>query len=99
MAYAEIYITETLWPDFDRNEQVSPRALCSYQQRDRRFWKSIIMGSAKTAPVLYLADYLKERCRCHVTSSPKAEYNRRKVDQYRDIVHLASQIYSGYTQQ
>jgi undecaprenyl diphosphate synthase len=35
MAYAEIYITETLWPDFDRAE--FHRALCAYQQRDRRF--------------------------------------------------------------
>jgi len=37
MAYAEIYITETLWPDFDRSE--FHRALCSYQERDRRFGK------------------------------------------------------------
>ncbi len=37
MAYAEMYITETLWPDFDRTE--FHRALCSYQQRDRRFGK------------------------------------------------------------
>ena len=37
MAYAELYITETLWPDFDRAE--FHRALCAYQQRDRRFGK------------------------------------------------------------
>ncbi|MBD2185231.1 isoprenyl transferase [Aerosakkonema funiforme] len=37
MAYAEIYITETLWPDFDRTE--FHRALCDYQKRDRRFGK------------------------------------------------------------
>lgn len=37
MAYAEIYITETLWPDFDRTE--FHRALSSYQKRDRRFGK------------------------------------------------------------
>lgn len=37
MAYAEIYITETLWPDFDRAE--FHRALCSYQKRERRFGK------------------------------------------------------------
>lgn len=37
LAYAEIYITETLWPDFDRTE--FHRALCSYQERDRRFGK------------------------------------------------------------
>ncbi|MBW4559048.1 MAG: isoprenyl transferase [Trichormus sp. ATA11-4-KO1] len=37
MAYGEIYITDTLWPDFDRNE--FHRALCAYQQRERRFGK------------------------------------------------------------
>ena len=37
LAYAELYITETLWPDFDRAE--FHRALCAYQQRDRRFGK------------------------------------------------------------
>ncbi|ADI65928.1 isoprenyl transferase [Trichormus azollae] len=37
MAYGEIYITETLWPDFDRKE--FQRALCAYQQRERRFGK------------------------------------------------------------
>jgi len=37
MAYAEMYITETLWPDFDRAE--FHRALTAYQQRDRRFGK------------------------------------------------------------
>ncbi|HEY9849532.1 MAG TPA: isoprenyl transferase [Leptolyngbyaceae cyanobacterium] len=37
MAYAEMYITETLWPDFDRAE--FHRALCAYQKRDRRFGK------------------------------------------------------------
>ncbi|HEY9624376.1 MAG TPA: polyprenyl diphosphate synthase [Crinalium sp.] len=35
MAYAELYVTDTLWPDFDRAE--FHRALCAYQQRDRRF--------------------------------------------------------------
>lgn len=37
LAYAEFYITETLWPDFDRTE--FHRALCAYQQRHRRFGK------------------------------------------------------------
>lgn len=37
IAYAEMYVTETLWPDFDRAE--FHRALCSYQQRERRFGK------------------------------------------------------------
>ncbi|NET10131.1 MAG: isoprenyl transferase [Symploca sp. SIO2B6] len=34
-AYAELYITDTLWPDFDRAE--FHRALQAYQKRDRRF--------------------------------------------------------------
>lgn len=37
IAYAEIYITETFWPDFDRSE--FHRALCAFQQRERRFGK------------------------------------------------------------
>jgi len=34
-AYSEYYVTETLWPDFDREEL--RRALLAYGQRDRRF--------------------------------------------------------------
>jgi len=34
-AYSEIYVTETLWPDFDKVEMVN--ALIDYQKRDRRF--------------------------------------------------------------
>jgi undecaprenyl diphosphate synthase len=37
VAYAEIYVTDTLWPDFDRAE--FHHALAAYQQRDRRFGK------------------------------------------------------------
>jgi undecaprenyl diphosphate synthase len=37
MAYAEIYVTPTLWPDFDRPE--FHKALIAFQQRDRRFGK------------------------------------------------------------
>jgi undecaprenyl diphosphate synthase len=37
MAYGEIYITDALWPDFDRSE--FHRALCVYQKRERRFGK------------------------------------------------------------
>ena len=37
LAYTEIYVTETLWPDFDR--QQFERALASFQLRDRRFGK------------------------------------------------------------
>jgi undecaprenyl diphosphate synthase len=37
MAYSEIYVTQTLWPDFDRTE--FHKALLDFQQRDRRFGK------------------------------------------------------------
>jgi len=37
VAYTEIYVTETLWPDFDTNEL--HEALRSYQSRERRFGK------------------------------------------------------------
>ena len=35
LAYSEFYITDTLWPDFDRWELL--RAICAFQGRDRRF--------------------------------------------------------------
>ncbi|MBW4654326.1 MAG: isoprenyl transferase [Kaiparowitsia implicata GSE-PSE-MK54-09C] len=35
LAYSEFYVTDTLWPDFDRTE--FHQALCAFQQRDRRF--------------------------------------------------------------
>ena len=35
IAYAELYVTDTLWPDFTRAELL--KAIIDYQQRDRRF--------------------------------------------------------------
>jgi undecaprenyl diphosphate synthase len=35
IAYAELYVTETLWPDFSRRDLLE--AICEYQCRDRRF--------------------------------------------------------------
>lgn len=35
MAYTEIYVTETLWPDFGENELIE--AILDYQSRERRF--------------------------------------------------------------
>jgi undecaprenyl diphosphate synthase len=35
MAYTEIYVTETLWPDFGKEELI--KALLNYQSRERRF--------------------------------------------------------------
>jgi undecaprenyl diphosphate synthase len=42
IAYAELYITETLWPDFTRAELL--KAVLAYQNRERRFG-----GLARTA--------------------------------------------------
>lgn len=37
LAYAELYFTQTLWPDFDKEELY--KAIVDYQQRERRFGK------------------------------------------------------------
>lgn len=37
IAYSEIYVTDTFWPDFDR--KAFHQALSDYQQRERRFGK------------------------------------------------------------
>jgi undecaprenyl diphosphate synthase len=39
IAYAELYITETLWPDFTKQHLVE--AIAAYQKRERRFGKVI----------------------------------------------------------
>lgn len=38
IAYAELYFTETLWPDFKKNDLYE--ALINYQHRERRFGKT-----------------------------------------------------------
>ncbi len=38
LAYTELYVTETLWPDFDRDAFL--QALAEYQRRDRRFGRT-----------------------------------------------------------
>ena len=35
IAYSELFVTETLWPDFNRTELL--KAILDYQRRDRRF--------------------------------------------------------------
>jgi undecaprenyl diphosphate synthase len=35
IAYTEIYVTNTLWPDFDKDEFLV--AIKDYQRRERRF--------------------------------------------------------------
>ena len=38
MAYAELYFTDTLWPDFDEKE--FDKAILSFQKRERRFGRT-----------------------------------------------------------
>jgi undecaprenyl diphosphate synthase len=35
IAYSELYITDTLWPDFGRSDLL--KAVLDFQRRDRRF--------------------------------------------------------------
>ena len=35
IAYAELYVTETMWPDFTRTDLL--QAVLEYQKRDRRY--------------------------------------------------------------
>jgi undecaprenyl diphosphate synthase len=37
IAYSELYFTETLWPDFSKEDLY--KAICNYQNRERRFGK------------------------------------------------------------
>jgi undecaprenyl diphosphate synthase len=37
IAYTELYITETFWPDFGKEDLY--KAICAYQKRERRFGK------------------------------------------------------------
>ena len=43
IAYAEIWVTDTLWPDFRRRDLL--QAILAYQKRDRRY------GGIKPSPV------------------------------------------------
>ena len=48
IAYAELYVTETLWPDFTRTDLL--RAVLEYQKRDRRYGGlsgALVNGTAK----------------------------------------------------
>jgi undecaprenyl diphosphate synthase len=47
IAYAELYITETLWPDFSRTDLL--QAVLEYQKRDRRYGG--LSGAPVNAPV------------------------------------------------
>src|SRR5881227_1689287 len=45
MAYAEIYVTDTLWPDFRRTHLLE--AVIDFQRRDRRFGGLELVANAK----------------------------------------------------
>src|SRR5579875_2829282 len=49
-AYAELYVTETLWPDFTRTELLE--AIADYQGRDRRFGGVDLASSLEAASLL-----------------------------------------------
>jgi undecaprenyl diphosphate synthase len=49
IAYAEIYVTPTLWPDFSREEFL--KIIKNYQQRERRFGKIDVSRSGLTSTV------------------------------------------------
>ena len=49
LAYAEMFFTETLWPEFNR--ETLAEAIASYQQRERRF--------GRTSEQLYAAQNLQ----------------------------------------
>jgi undecaprenyl diphosphate synthase len=51
IAYAEIYTTDVMWPDFDKDKLVD--AICDYQSRERRFGMTSAQvrgGKAGAAP-------------------------------------------------
>lgn len=48
IAYSEIYVTDVLWPDFDRMQL--ERALASYAKRQRRFGKTAAQLDAESKP-------------------------------------------------
>src|SRR5579862_8636735 len=56
IAYAELYVTETLWPDFSRAELL--RALLDYQKRERRFGA---IGKTAVEPALQAAGGVRTR--------------------------------------
>jgi undecaprenyl diphosphate synthase len=48
IAYAEIWVTETFWPDFRRRELL--QAIVDYQKRERRYGRVVEESAASRAP-------------------------------------------------
>lgn len=59
IAYAELYVTPTLWPDFTRTELLE--AISDYQNRDRRFGGVTLASSAavENSPMLAQEELLE----------------------------------------
>jgi undecaprenyl diphosphate synthase len=57
IAYAELFVTETFWPDFNRAELLT--AILDYQKRDRRFG-GLSTNAATEEPKLELPDFAAE---------------------------------------
>ena len=60
IAYAELYVTETLWPDFTRTDLLM--AILDYQKRDRRYGglsSGVVNGAASRAPEDSLIEALR----------------------------------------
>ncbi len=54
IAYAELYVTETLWPDFSRTDLL--RAILDYQKRERRYGGLTALPDVALAPDEPLAE-------------------------------------------
>lgn len=54
IAYAELFVTDTLWPDFNRAELL--KAILDYQKRDRRFG-GLSAGAPAEEPALDLPEF------------------------------------------
>ena len=48
LAYTELYFTDTLWPDFDRDALEA--AITSYRRRERRYGRTSEQVGAATKP-------------------------------------------------
>jgi undecaprenyl diphosphate synthase len=60
IAYSELYVTETLWPDFTRTDLL--QAVLEYQKRDRRYG-GLSAGAAPPQPEAALIEALPSRSR------------------------------------
>jgi undecaprenyl diphosphate synthase len=65
IAYSELYVTDTLWPDFSRRDLLE--AICDYQSRERRFGGLTRSAApAFESPEIYLDDEALELPLAHL---------------------------------